>query len=142
MLPRMSKMQKKPVRAEGASKTEGESPPEHIIKAFGYSLAGIGSAAKHELAFRIELAAFIILLPVLFLLPVGLLFKGILLGSMLAVLVVELLNSALEWVVDYISLDPHPYAKRAKDMGSAAVMLTLVNSGVLWTFALMEWRGF
>jgi diacylglycerol kinase (ATP) len=58
---------------------------------------------------------------------------------MLLVLMVELLNSALEWVVDYISLEKHPYAKRAKDMGSAAVMLSLINAGTFWLLAVLEW---
>jgi diacylglycerol kinase (ATP) len=122
-----------------ASKTAGESPLEHLVKATGYSLEGIGATLKHELAFRIEVAAFVLLLPVVILLPVGLLTKALLIGSMLLVLIVELINSALEWIIDYISLERHPYAKRAKDMGSAAVLLSLINAGTFWILAVLEW---
>jgi diacylglycerol kinase (ATP) len=121
------------------SKTEGETALQHVIKASGYSFEGLGATLKHELAFRIEVAAFVLLLPLVVLLPVGLMFKGLLIGAMLLVLMVELLNSALEWVVDYISLEKHPYAKRAKDMGSAAVMLSLINAGTFWLLAVLEW---
>jgi diacylglycerol kinase (ATP) len=123
------------------SKTAGESWPEHVIKATGYSLEGIGATLKHEMAFRIEVAAFFVLLPVVLFMPVSLLSKALVIGSMLLVLIVELLNSALEWIVDYISLNPHPYAKKAKDMGSGAVMLSLINSGLFWLLAILEWTG-
>ncbi len=123
------------------SKTAGESPLQHVFRAAGYSLEGLGAALRHELAFRIEVAAFLLLLPVVFIAPVGLLPKALLIGSMLLVLIVELLNSALEWVIDYISLERHPYAKRVKDMGSSAVLLALLNSGMFWLVALLEWLG-
>lgn len=141
MLQPMSKLEKARVRAPDASKTAEENWLQHIIKAGGYSLAGIGAVLRHEMAFRIEAACLAFLLPMLVVLPVGLGFKAMILASMLLVLIVELLNSALEWIVDYISLERHPYAKRAKDMGSAAVMLTLVNSGAIWLLAILEWRG-
>lgn len=123
------------------SKTAGESWPEHVLKATGYSLSGIGATLKHEMAFRIEVAAFVILLIAIALLPVGLLYKALVISSMLLVLIVELLNSAIEWVVDYISLERHPYAKKAKDMGSGAVMLALINSGLFWGLAILKWGG-
>jgi diacylglycerol kinase (ATP) len=91
------------------------------------------------MAFRMEVAAVVLLLPVALLLPVNLVFKALILSSMFLVLVTELLNSAIEWVVDYISKEQHPLAKRAKDMGSAAVLFALVNSGVMWGLALWEW---
>lgn len=124
------------------NKTAGETYLEHVIKATGHSMEGLGATLKHEMAFRIEVIAFLVLLPFVVLLPISLLFKGLLLSSMILVLIVELLNSAMEWVVDYISLDFHPYAKRAKDMGSAAVLLSLMNSGLFWLLALLEWRGY
>lgn len=124
------------------NKTAGESYLQHVFRAAGYSLEGLGATFKHEMAFRIEAAAFVILLPAVILLPVSLLFKGLLIGSMLLVLIVELLNSALEWIIDYISLDHHPFAKLAKDMGSAAVMLSLIHSGVYWLLAVLEASGF
>lgn len=112
------------------------------MKATGYSLAGIGATLKHEMAFRIEATLFLLSMPVILLLPVGLLYKALVISSMLLVLMVEVLNSALEWVVDYISLEKHPYAKRAKDMGSAAVMLALMNAGLFWLLALLQWGGY
>jgi len=124
-----------------ASKTEGESWPEHVLKASGYSFAGLAATWKHEMAFRIEVAALALLLPAIVLMPIETTTKALVIGSMFLVLIVELLNSALEWVVDYISLDRHPLAKRAKDMGSAAVMVALVNAGVFWGLALMQWGG-
>ena len=123
------------------SKTAGESWPEHVFKATGYSLAGIGATLKHEMAFRIEVAACFVLLPAVLFIPVGLLFKALVVSSMLLVLMVELLNSALEWVVDYISLERHPFAKKAKDMGSGAVMIALINSGLFWGLLIIEWGG-
>jgi diacylglycerol kinase (ATP) len=124
------------------NKTEGENPVQHVFKASSYSLAGLWGTLKYEMAFRIEVVLTLILLPVIILLPVGLLFKGLVIGSMLLILIVELLNSALEWIVDYISLEKHPYAKLAKDMGSAAVMLALINSGLFWLLAILEWLEF
>ena len=86
-----------------------------------------------------ELFGFVILSPVALLLPIEPVYKALVLGSMFLVLVTELLNSALEWIVDYISTDHHLYAKRAEDMGSAAVFFALVNAGVMWAFAILDW---
>lgn len=122
-------------------KTEGESWIQHFFKSFSYSLAGIVSALKLEMAFRMEVFTAVLLIPVCFLLPVSLVFKALIISSMLLVLIVELLNSSIEWVVDYISMEKHPFAKRAKDMGSAAVFFALVSSGIIWIFALIEWLG-
>jgi diacylglycerol kinase (ATP) len=132
----------KELRSSGAeSKATGENPLLHIIKAGGYSLAGLGAALKHEMAFRIEVACLIFLLPILVVMPVGLVFKGLLLGSMLLILIVELLNSAMEAVVDFVSPGWSEMAKRAKDMGSAAVLVALINAGALWIMAIIEWRS-
>ena len=119
-----------------------ESWVAHFFKAAGYSIAGIGTALRHEMAFRMEVVAVVLLAPVAILLPVSLVFKALILSSMVIVLVAELLNSAIECVVDYISKEKHPLAKRAKDMGSAAVLFALVNSGVMWALALWEWWTF
>ncbi|HSH08764.1 MAG TPA: diacylglycerol kinase [Oceanipulchritudo sp.] len=118
-----------------------ESWPVHFLKSAGYSLEGLGAAWKHEMAFRMEVAALCILAPMALLVPVGLLFKALVLSSMLLVLAVELLNSAMEWAVDYISHDRHPYAKTAKDMGSAAVFVSLINAGLMWGLLIWEWIG-
>lgn len=134
----MAQEKQRPSAPGERNKTAGESPVEHVLKASSYSLAGLAAVFRHELAFRIEAVLAVALLPVLLLLPVGWLLKALVLSSMLLVLIVELLNSSMEWVVDYISLDAHPYAKRAKDMGSAAVMLALINSGVFWAVAILS----
>lgn len=131
--------QKEAKEATERNKTAGESPVGHVLKASGYSLAGLGAVWRHELAFRIEAVLTVLLVPVILLLPVSPVLKALVISSMLLVLVVELLNSSMEWVVDYISLERHPYAKRAKDMGSAAVMLALIHSGVFWALALLSW---
>ncbi|MCC5805365.1 MAG: diacylglycerol kinase [Opitutales bacterium] len=112
-----------------------------VIRATGYSLEGIGSALKHEAAFRQEFLLACLLVPVALLLPVGLLGKALLVAAVFLVLIVELLNSAVEWVVDYISTERHPFAKRAKDMGSAAVLLSLVHCGIVWGLVIAhDWE--
>lgn len=123
------------------NKTAGTLPWEHVPRAFGYSLQGLWATFRHELAFRIEVFTLLALLPLLIWLPVSYLTKALVLGSMLLVLMVELLNSGIEWVVDLVTLERHPYAKRAKDMGSAAVLMALLNSGVFWALAICEWMG-
>lgn len=89
-------------------------------------------AFQEESAFRQELLLLIILSPIALLLPVPALQKVVLITSLLMVLVVELLNSSVEAAIDRISFDHHDLSKRAKDFGSAAVMLTLVIAGLLW----------
>ena len=123
------------------AKTAGENWLVHFFKAGGYSMAGLGAALKHEMAFRMELAAFVILAPCALLVPADWLLRFLVVSAMLLVLATELMNSAMEWVVDYISHERHPYAKRAKDMGSAAVLVSLLNAGLWWGFLLWEWLG-
>jgi diacylglycerol kinase (ATP) len=107
-----------------------------IFAAFSYSADGLGGAFRHEAAFRQELALYVLLLPLLYLLPVSLPFKCLLFSANTLVLIVELLNSAVESVVDLVSPDYNIYAKRAKDMGSAAVLLSLILAAGLWASAL------
>ncbi len=111
---------------------------QRIWNAMMYSFEGIGSSMKHEAAFRQELILCLILAPVAIALPVGFLGKGLMIGSLLIVLITELLNSALEWTIDYISQETHPYAKRAKDMGSAAVFFALLNVLCTWVFVILQ----
>ncbi len=114
-----------------ASNNESKRQPrkglERILFATVFSIDGIRSAFKLEEAFRQEVYRALVLTVVAVILPVGLTAKAILLGSVFLVLIVELLNSGLETTIDYISSEEHPYAKRVKDMGSAAVLLSLVN---------------
>ncbi len=112
---------------------------KRIINAFFYSMEGFGSAYKHEQAFRQEMLLAVILVPVALLLPVGWLGKALMIGSVLLVLIVELLNSAVEWCVDLAAEQQrHPFAKRAKDMGSAAVFLSVVNCLVVWVLVVAQ----
>jgi diacylglycerol kinase (ATP) len=97
-----------------------------------YSLQGLGDACRREAAFRQELALAAVLVPAALLLPFSAVERVLLIGSLLLVLIVELLNSAIEATVDRISLDDHPMAARAKDLGSAAVMLTLALVLITW----------
>jgi len=85
-----------------------------------------------ESAFRQELTLFALLTPVTFLLPVTLVEKALLISSLVMVLVIELLNSSVEAAIDRISFEHHDLSKRAKDFGSAAVMLALLVSALLW----------
>lgn len=123
---------------EGGEKSpfKGKTGLQRIWNAFGYSLDGLAEAWRHENAFRQEVWLALVLIPAAFFMPVGGLGKALMVGSVLLVLVVELLNSAIEAVVDRISLEHHALAKRAKDAGSAAVMLSLVNVAAVWALAL------
>ena len=117
---------------------KGQTGLRRLWNASRHSLDGLRAAAAHEDAFRQELLIAAILLPLgLWLGNTGV-EKALLAGSVLMVLVVELLNSAVEATVDRISLDDHPLAKRAKDIGSAAVMLSLVTCGALWLLLLAQ----
>jgi diacylglycerol kinase (ATP) len=103
-----------------------------IIDAFGYSMKGMRAALRYESAFRQEAALFVILLPAAFWLGQSWLQYILLIGSLLLVLIVELLNSAIEAVVDRIGDEHHELAGRAKDMGSAAVFISLANVFFIW----------
>ena len=107
-----------------------------LVNALSYSLSGLQLAWRDEAAFRQEIILAIVLVPVAFMMPVDLTQRVLLVASVMLVLVVEMINSAIEATVDRISLDIHPLAKRAKDMGSAAVMLTLTNAILTWTMTL------
>lgn len=116
---------------------KGKKGLVRLWHAFGYSVDGL-KAACAESAFRQELVVAAILGPVALLLPLPFLHKGILLAALFLVLITELLNSAIEAVVDRISFEDHELAKRAKDMGSAAVLLSLITCVVLWLFTLVD----
>jgi len=116
---------------------------KRVFKAFFYSFEGLASSMKHEAAFRQEVLLAAVLIPVSFLLHVPMAQHLVLVASVLLVLVVELLNSAVEAVVDDISLRNRPLAKRAKDMGSAAVLLSLLNCLICWASVItLNWGRF
>lgn len=108
-----------------------------FFHALGWSIAGLRAALHHEKAFQQELILFCILTPVALFLGKDAVEWSLLIGSLFFVLIVELLNSAVEAIVDRISEEHHPLAGRAKDMGSAAVFLSLVNVFVIWTFIIL-----
>lgn len=103
-----------------------------VASALLNSLAGLQTAFRHEAAFRQELFLAGILIPLALFLPLAVLEKILLIYSVLAVLIVELLNSAIEAAIDRISLDTHHLSKRAKDLGSAAVLLSLLQLVLFW----------
>ena len=116
---------------------KGKTGIQRILNATRWSFEGLGAAARHEYAFRIELVVFALAAPLgLWLGRTGL-ERALLLGCLFLVLIVELLNSAIEAAVDRVSLDNHRLAKRAKDIGSAAVMLSLANAAVVWLLILL-----
>jgi len=104
----------------------------HGLRAFGVALQGLRAAWQHEDAFRQEVVIAVIAIPVALLLPVSALGKVMMIASIFLLLIVELLNSALEAAVDHTSLERHPLAKRAKDIASAAVMMSIVNALAIW----------
>ncbi|MDG4474645.1 diacylglycerol kinase [Thiovibrio frasassiensis] len=107
-----------------------------IRNAFGWSMAGLAATLKHEKAFQQELGLCLVLAPFgLWLGETGV-EKGLLLGTLFLVLIVEILNSAIEAVVDRFGGEHHALSGRAKDMGSAAVFLALANVGVVWILVL------
>ena len=105
---------------------------QRLIDATGYSLAGLRAAWRHEAAFRQETALLVVLLPAAFWLGRGPLDYALLVGSCLVVLVAELLNSAIEALTDRVGEERHELSGRAKDLGSAAVFVSLVLVGVVW----------
>jgi diacylglycerol kinase (ATP) len=116
---------------------KGKTGLTRVWNAFHYSLAGLSAAYRHEDAFRQEVWLAAVLLPAACLLPVDGVGRALLIACVLLVLVVELLNSALEAAVDRIGLEDHRLAKRAKDIGSAAVFVSLVNVAVVWGSVLL-----
>jgi diacylglycerol kinase (ATP) len=116
---------------------KGKTGLIRLWNACGYSLAGFRAAYKHEDAFRQEVLFACVLIPLALWLPVGYLGKALMIASVLLVIIVELLNSAIEATVDRISLARHDLAKRAKDIGSSAVLVSLVNVIVVWGLVLL-----
>lgn len=110
----------------------------HIVDATRFSVAGLRAAWRNESAFRQECALVAVLTPAAFWLGETAVERALLIGSAWLMLIVELLNSAIETAVDRIGTDHHPLAARAKDLGSAAVFMSLALTGVVW--ALVAWE--
>ena len=121
---------------EPTSPFKGKTGLRRLINAAGYTLEGLKAAYRHEDAFRQETHLALLLIPAAFFMPASALGKALMIGSVLLVLIVELLNSAIEASVDHTSLEHHPLAKRAKDIGSAAVAIALANVLIVWGLVL------
>lgn len=116
----------------------GDTGLTRIIKAAGYSWQGLKAAFKHEAAFRQELLGLMVLTPIAFWLGRTAVEYALLIGSILLLLIVELINSAIEATVDRFGGEMHKLSGRAKDIGSAAVMVTLVNSTLVWGLIIYQ----
>jgi len=114
----------------------GKTGIARIIAAAGYSMQGFTAAFQHEAAFRQELFLTIVLVPVALWLGESGIEMALLIGSLFLVLIAEVINSAIEAVVDRFGSDLHELSGRAKDMGSAAVFLALTNVVVIWFLVL------
>ena len=116
---------------------KGKTGLVRLWNALGYAMAGLRAAFTNEDAFRQEVLLACVLIPIAFWLKVDNTHRALMIGSVLLVLIVELLNSAIEAAVDRISLENHRLAKRAKDIGSAAVLLSLINLAIVWLLAIL-----
>lgn len=130
-------MHREPPATHGESPFKGKTGLVRLWNAFHYSLAGLRAAYRHEDAFRQEVLLAALLIPLALLIPVSGIARALMIASVLLVLIVELLNSAIEAAVDRISLENHLLAKRAKDIGSAAVFISLLNVAVVWALILI-----
>ena len=116
---------------------KGKTGLRRLWNAFHYTLDGFAAAYKCEDAFRQEVRLAALLIPLAFFLPASGVGRALMVGSVLLVLIVELLNSAVEAAIDRISLERHPLSKNAKDMGSAAQLTSLVVIGLVWAIILL-----
>ena len=119
--------------AEAAeSPHKGQRGLRRLCNAFLYSLSGLRLAFRHESAFRQEVALAAVLIPVACVIDVAMVERVLLISAVLLVLVVELLNSSVEAAIDRIGFDTHRLSKRAKDLGSAAVLVALAALAIVW----------
>lgn len=123
---------------EPVSEFKSKSGLKRILSAFFYSIDGLKAAWQHEHAFRQELGLFVVGTLVALVLKVSAFEKLVLIAVLVLVLIVELINSAIEAVVDRISLERHPLSKNAKDFGSAAVLLACLLAAATWAVVLFN----
>jgi len=119
-----------------AAELKGKKGLRRLINALGYSRDGIAAAWRNEAAFRQEILLAAVTLPLAFYLGKTGVERALMIGSIILILIVEILNSAVEAVVDKASPEKSELAKRAKDMGSAAVLLSLINAAAVWACLL------
>ena len=120
-------------------------PPEskrrdfrNFIQSVRYALEGFWAAVRHEPSFREDLIFVVILTPFAIILPVNAVSTAVMIAALFLIVIAELVNSAIEWTIDDISLEKRLFAKRAKDMGSAAVFMAYVNCIVVWGIILFS----
>ena len=121
-----------------ATELKGKTGLTRLINAAKYSKQGFAAAWKTEEAFRQEVILALFMVPIAIILPVGLVRTLLLIGAVILVLIVEVLNSAIEAVVDRFGPEIHPLSGKAKDLGSAAVLLALCLCGLVWISILIE----
>ena len=117
---------------------KGKTGLRRLMNAFGYSIAGTLAAFKHEDAFRQEVVLAVVLTPVALYFGDTAIDQALMISSLFFIIVIELLNSSIEATVDRISVKHHKLAKRAKDIGSAAVFFSLINAAVIWFLLLVK----
>ena len=117
---------------------KGKTGLRRLMNAFGYSIAGTLAAFKHEDAFRQEVILAAILTPIAIYYGETAIDQALMISSLFLIIIVELLNSSIEATVDRISVKHHKLAKRAKDIGSAAVFFSLINAAVIWFLILVK----
>jgi len=120
-----------------SSPFKGAQGLRRLLNAIGYSRDGLASAWRHEAAFREEVLLALVTVPLGIWLGQSGIERALLVGTILLVLIVELFNSAIEAVVDRVSPERHELSKRAKDIGSAAVLLTLLLAALVWGLILI-----
>lgn len=113
----------------------------NFIASVRYSIEGFMAAVKHEPSFREDLLFAILLVPFAVILPVNAVSTAVMIASLFLIIIVELLNSAIEWIIDYLRPERHPLAKRIKDMASAAVFLSYLNCIAVWMIILWPSSG-
>jgi diacylglycerol kinase (ATP) len=117
---------------------KGKTGVRRLLNALRYSCAGLREALHNEEAFRQEVLLACILVPLAFYLESEMVSRALMIACVFLLLIVELLNSAIEATVDRISLESHRLAKRAKDIGSAAVLISMLNLLVVWVLVLLH----
>jgi diacylglycerol kinase (ATP) len=109
-----------------------------LFRALGHSLEGLCAEFRHEPSFRLEVYLTLVLAPVALLLHVSVISKALLIGSLLLVMIIELVNNAFESTVDFISLERNPLAKRIKDALAGSVLIAVANAIIIWAAVLYE----
>lgn len=116
-------------------------PKYHFLKNTAYAIAGLKDLIKTEKSFKIELWCSMVLIPLIILLDFELMYQLLMFVTLMGVLIAEAINSAIERNVDLVTLEHHQLAKRAKDMGSAIVFLSILTCGLTWIVILIDAFG-